>query len=69
MAKMDSFINRLNDIMYEVWKLKNDTERCNMSYATREKVTAKLQECWNALNDVEVEIVVFRYEKETKNDE
>ena len=26
MAKMDSFLNRLDDIMYEVWKLKNDTE-------------------------------------------
>lgn len=67
MARMDSFINRLDDIMYEVWKLKNDTERCNVSYVTREKVTAKLGECWNALNDVEV--IVFRYEKETKNDE
>lgn len=42
-------------------------KRCNVSYVTREKVTAKLGECWNALNDVE--LIVFRYEKETKNDE
>lgn len=67
MAKVDSFYSRLDDVMYWVWKLKNDTERCNMDYVTREKVTAKLQECWNALNDVE--IVVFRYEREKKNDE
>lgn len=67
MAKVDSFLNRLDDIMYEVWKLKKDTEWYNMSYVTREKVTAKLEECFRTLNDVE--LIFFRYEKETKNDE
>lgn len=67
MAKMDCFLNRLDDIMHEVWKLKNDIKRCNASYVTREKTAAKLQESWNALNDAE--IVVFRYERDTKNDE
>lgn len=67
MAKMDSFLNRLDDIMYEVWKLKNDTERCNTSYGMRAKATAKLEECFRTLNDVE--LIFFRYEKETKNDE
>lgn len=67
MAKMDSFLNRLDDIMYEVWKLKNDTERYNTSHGMRAKATAKLEECFRTLNDVE--LIFFRYEKETKNDE
>lgn len=67
MAKMDSFLNRLDDIMYEVWTLKNDTERYNTSYGMRAKATAKLEECFRNLNDVE--LIFFRYEKETKNDE
>lgn len=67
MTEIDSFFKWLNDIQYRVWKLKSDTERCNMDYVTRSKVTAKLQESWNILNDVK--LIVFRYEKEKKNDE
>ena len=67
MAKMDSFLNRLDDIMYEVWKLKNDIERYNTSYGMRAKATAKLEECFRTLNDVE--LIFFRYERETTNDE
>lgn len=67
MAKMDSFLNRVDDIMYEVWKLKNDTEQCNASYGMRAKATTKLEECFRTLNDVE--LIFFRYEKEMENDE
>lgn len=65
--EIDSFLNRLDDVMYEVWKLKADTVRCNMSYVSREKVTKKLNECWHALSDTE--LIVIRYEKEKKNNE
>lgn len=61
MAKMDSFFNRLDDIMYEVWKLKNDTERYNTSYGMRAKATAKLEECFRTLNDVE--LIFFQIRK------
>lgn len=67
MTEIDSFLNRLDDVMYEVWKLKADTVRFNVSYATREKVTKKLKECWHALSDAE--LIVIRYEKEKKNNE
>lgn len=65
--EIDSFLNRLDDVMYEVWKLKADTVRCNVSYASREKITKKLNECWHALSDTE--LIVIRYEKEKKNNE
>lgn len=67
MIETDNLLNRLDDVMYEVWKLKADIVRCDVSYATREKVTKKLNECWHALSDSE--LIVIRYEKEKKNNE
>ena len=66
MTEMDSFFERLDDSMYGLWKLKNDTELCNLNDTTHAKVTAKLEEAWNILNDVEI---LIRYEKKEKNND
>lgn len=60
MTEIESFIDRLYDSMYGLWKLENDTELCNLNDTTHAKVTAKLEEAWNILNDVEI---LIRYEK------
>lgn len=67
MTEMDSFLERLDDVLYEVWKLKKDTERCNLNDATLAKVNAKIKEGWNALTDAGM--VVIRYEEKEKNND
>ena len=67
MTERDSFLERLDNVLYEVWKLKKDMERCNLNDATLAKVTAKLEEALNSLNDVGV--ILIRYEKKEKNND
>lgn len=64
---MDSFLERLDNVLYEVWKLKKDTERCNLNDATLAKVNAKMEEGWHAL--IAAQTAVIKYEEKEKNND
>lgn len=67
MTEMDSFLELFDDVLLEVWNLKNNTERCDLSEETLIKVNSKIEEGWRAL--VAARTAVIKYEEKEKNND
>ena len=67
MTERDNFIGLFDDALLEVWNLKNNTERCDLSEEALIKVNSKLEEGWRAL--IVARTAVIKYEEKEKNND
>lgn len=67
MTERDNFLELFDDVLLEVWNLKNNTERCDLSEETLIKVNSKIKEVWRAL--IVARTAVIKYEEKKKNND
>lgn len=67
MTERDNFLELFDDVLLEVWNLKNNTERCDLSEETLIKVNSKIEEGWRALTVART--AVIKYEEKEKNND
>lgn len=67
MTERDNFIELFDDALLEVWNLKNNAERCDLSEEALIKVNSKLEEGWRAL--IVARTAVIKYEEKEKNND
>lgn len=67
MTERDNFLELFDDVLFEVWNLKNNTERCDLSEETLIKVNSKIEEGWRAL--IVAQTAVIKYEEKEKNND
>lgn len=67
MTERDNFLELFDDVLLEVWNLKNNTEWCGLSEETLIKVNSKIEEGWRSL--IVARTAVIKYEEKEKNND